>query len=91
MTEDLQKQSPIYKCQCEAELGKKVGADVVITGIFDKASETLINVTFREHDVATGKLKRSMKAIIQGDTDVSWQNAVKWIAKNRMLKAETVQ
>lgn len=86
LTEDLEKASPVYKCQCEGDLGKKVGADVVITGIFDKASETLINVTFREHDAHTGQLKRSMKAIIQGDTDVGWQNAVKWIAKNRLLK-----
>lgn len=88
LDEELEKASPLYKCQCEADFGKKLGADVVITGTFDKASESLINVTFREHDVATGKLKRSMKAIIQGDTDVGWQNAVKWIAKNRMLKAD---
>lgn len=88
LTEDLVKASPVYKCQCEADLGKKVGADVVITGIFDKASESLINFTVREHDVASGKLVRSMKATIQGDTDLSWQNAVRWIVKNRMLKAE---
>jgi hypothetical protein len=29
-----------------------------------------------------------MKAVMQGNTDVSWQNVIKWIAKNRMLKAE---
>jgi hypothetical protein len=88
LDEELAKAAPLYKCQCEIDFGKKLGADVVITGTFDKGSETLINVTFREFDVASGKLKRSMKAIIQGDTDVGWQNAVRWIAKNRMLKAE---
>lgn len=88
LDEDLQKASPLYKCQCEADLGKKLGADVVVTGIFDKASESLTNVTVREHEVGTGKLKRSMKAVMQGNTDVAWQNVIKWIAKNRMLKAE---
>lgn len=84
---ELQTQSPLYKCQCEADLGKKLGADVVVTGIFDKASESLTNVTIRETDVASGKTK-SMKAVMQGNTDLSWQNVIKWIAKNRMLKAE---
>lgn len=85
LSAELEKQSPIYKCQCEGDLGKKVGADVVITGIFDKASETLTNVTLREHDVATGKT-RSMKAVMQGNTDVAYQNVIKWLVKNRMLK-----
>ncbi len=84
---DLEKQSPLYKCQCEADLGKKLGAEVVVTGIFDKASESLTNVTVRETNVASGKT-RSMKAVMQGNTDVAWQNVIKWIAKNRMLKAE---
>jgi hypothetical protein len=26
--------------------------------------------------------------VMQGNTDVAWQNVIKWIAKNRMLKAE---
>jgi len=81
---ELEKQSPLYKCQCEGDFGKKLGADVVITGIFDKASESLTNVTLREHDVATGKT-RSMKAVMQGNTDVAYQNAIKWLVKNRML------
>jgi hypothetical protein len=83
---DLQQQSPLYKCQCEGDFGKKVGADVVITGIFDKASESLTNVTLREHNVATGKT-RSMKAVMQGNTDVAYQNVIKWLVKNRMLKS----
>jgi hypothetical protein len=84
---ELPQLSPLYKCQCEADLGKKLGADVVVTGIFDKASESLTNVTVREIDVASGKV-RSMKAVMQGNTDVAWQNVIKWIAKNRMLKIE---
>lgn len=84
---ELEKQSPLYKCQCEGDFGKKLGADVVITGIFDKASETLTNVTLREHDVASGKT-RSMKAVMQGNTDVAYQNAIKWLVKNRMLARE---
>ncbi len=84
---ELQQQSPIYKCQCEGDFGKKLGADVVITGIFDKASESLTNVTLREHDVASGRT-RSMKAVMQGNTDVAYQNVIKWLVKNRMLKTE---
>lgn len=84
---ELQAASPIYKCQCEPDLAKKLGADIVVTGVFDKASESLTNVTLREFDLTNNKV-RTMKAVMQGNTDVSWQNVIKWIAKNRMLKAE---
>lgn len=84
---ELEKQSPLHKCGCEADLGKKLGADVVISGVFDKASEQLTNVTVREFDLVNSKV-RTMKAVMQGNTDVAWQNVIKWIAKNRMLKAE---
>lgn len=84
---ELQAASPIYKCQCEPDLAKKLGADVVVTGVFDKASESLTHVTLREFNLTSGKV-RTMKAVMQGNTDVSWQNVIKYIAKNRMLKAE---
>lgn len=85
---ELQAAAPIYKCQCETDLAKKLGAEVVVTGVFDKASESLANVTLREFDLTNNKV-RTMKAVMQGNTDVAWQNVIKWIAKNRMLKAES--
>lgn len=89
MGKEIEDASPLYKCRCEAGFGKKVGADVVVSGIFEKVSESLTRVTVREHDTSSGKLTRSMRAVMQGNTDLSWQNVVKWIAKNRLLKAKT--
>lgn len=84
---ELEAKSPLHKCGCEADFGKQLGADVVISGVFDKASEQLTNVTIREFDLVNNKV-RSAKAVMQGNTDVAWQNVIKWIVKNRMLKAE---
>lgn len=84
---DLEAKSPIYKCACEADLGKQLGADVVISGVFDKASEQITNVTLREFDLTNNRV-RTMKAVMQGNTDLSWQNVIKWLVKNRVLKAE---
>lgn len=84
---ELKAADPIHKCQCEADLAKKLGVDVIVSGVFDKASESLTNVTVREFDLTNNKV-RTMKAVMQGNTDVAWQNVIRWIAKNRMLKVE---
>lgn len=88
LDKEIEDASPLYKCRCEGSFGKKVGADIVVSGIFEKVSESLTRVTVREHDASSGKLTRSMKAVMQGNTDLSWQNVVKWIAKNRLLKSK---
>lgn len=87
---ELQAASPIHKCQCEVDLAKKLGVDVLVSGVFDKASESLTNVTLREFDLKNDKV-RTMKAVMQGNTDVAWQNVIKWIAKNRLLKEAEVK
>lgn len=79
--------APIYDCNgCEIDLAKKLGGDVVYTGVIDKASETLLNMRIAEIDVASGKLRKAGSVVIQGNTEESWLRAVRWIMKNRLAE-----
>lgn len=83
---DLKAAQPLHKCSgCDIELARKAGADVVVTGLVEKASDVLLNMQIQMRDVATGKVIRAGGTVIQGNTDDMWLRSVRWIAKNRLL------
>ena len=81
---DVEKASPFSKCNgCEADLGKKVGAELAVTGYVDKLSDSLISLQLFARDTATGEVKKSMAAEIRGNTDELWLHGIRWLWKNR--------
>jgi Protein of unknown function (DUF2380) len=81
---DVEKASPFSTCNgCEAELGKKVGADLAVTGYVDKLSDSLISLQLYARDTATGEVKKTMAAEIRGNTDELWLHGIRWLWKNR--------
>jgi hypothetical protein len=77
---------PIYNCNgCEIELAGKTKAELVMTSLMDKISETHLSLTVAIVDVASSKLLRTSSVLIQGNTDESWTHGVKWLTKNRLL------
>ena len=81
---DVEKASPFSTCNgCEAELGKKVGADLAVTGYVDKLSDSLISLQVYARDTATGEVKKTMAAEIRGNTDELWLHGIRWLWKNR--------
>ena len=81
---DIEKASPFNRCDgCEAELGKKAGADLAVTGFVDKLSDALISLQLFARDTTTGKLTKSMSAEIRGNTDDLWLHGIRWLWKNR--------
>jgi hypothetical protein len=81
---DVEQASPFSKCNgCEAELGKKVGADLAVTGYVDKLSDALISLQLYARDTATGEVKKTMAAEIRGNTDELWLHGIRWLWKNR--------
>ena len=84
LAEEIEKASPFNRCDgCEAELGKKAGADLAVTGYVDKLSDALISLQLFARDTATGKLTKSMSAEIRGNTDELWLHGIRWLWKNR--------
>jgi hypothetical protein len=83
---------PIYNCNgCEIELAGKAKADLVMTSLIDKISETHLSLTVAVVDVAKSKLVSTASVLIQGNTDEAWLHGVRWLAKNRLLAEEKPQ
>jgi hypothetical protein len=77
---------PIYECNgCEIDLAAKTKADLVMTGLMDKISETHLSLTVAIIDVSQSKLVNTASVLIQGNTDESWMHGVRWLVKNRLL------
>jgi hypothetical protein len=77
---------PIQNCNgCEIDLAVKAKADLVLTALIDKISETHLSLTVAIVDVAQSKLVSTSSVLIQGNTDESWMHGVRWLAKNRLL------
>lgn len=81
---DIEKASPFNKCDgCEAEIAKKAGAELAVTGFVDKLSDALISLQVFARDVATGEMKKTMSAEVRGNTDELWLHGIRYLWKNR--------
>lgn len=77
---------PIYECNgCEVDIAAKAKADLVMTALIDKISETHLSLTVAVIDVAQSKLVSNSSVLIQGNTDEAWLHGVRWLVKNRLL------
>jgi hypothetical protein len=84
--DEIKAARPIHECNgCEIDIAKKAKADLVMTSVIDKISETHLNLTVALIDVEASKLVNSASVLIQGNTDEAWLHGVKWLAKNRLL------
>jgi hypothetical protein len=77
---------PIYTCNgCEIDLAGKAKAELAMTSVIDKISETHLSLNVAIVDVAQMKVLRNASVMIQGNTDESWLHGVRWLVKNRLL------
>lgn len=80
---------PIHECNgCEIDLAAKLKADLVMTALIDKISETHLSLSVAIVDVGKSQLVKNASVLIQGNTDDSWAHAVRWLVKNRLLAEE---
>lgn len=87
---EIKAAQPLHKCNgCEADLAKNAGADVLVVGLVEKASDVLLNMTIEIRDVASGKAERVGSIVVQGNTDDMWLRSVRWLCKNWLLSEET--
>lgn len=86
LNDDIQAARPIYECNgCEVDIAAKVKADLAMTSVIEKISETHLSLTVALIDVAQTKLVRNVSVLIQGNTDEAWLHGVRWLLKNRLL------
>ncbi len=70
---------------CDVDYAKRIGADLVITGVMKKVSTLILNLTIFVRDVHTGQLITAMNADFRGNTDESWARATSYLIRNRLL------
>lgn len=81
---EVEAASPFSKCNgCEADLAKKFGADLAVTGYVDKLSDSLISLQLFARDAQSGQLTKSMSAEIRGNTDELWLHGIRYLWRNR--------
>lgn len=71
--------------ECAAEVGRTLGADVVVIGWVQKVSNLILNINVIIADAKTGAPLVQGYADIRGNTDETWRRGLEWIVKNRLL------
>jgi Protein of unknown function (DUF2380) len=70
---------------CDVQYAQRIGADLVITGVMNKVSTLILNLTIFVRDVHNGALIAAMNADFRGNTDESWTRATSYLVRNRLL------
>jgi hypothetical protein len=72
---------------CDADLARRIGARLSITGTVQKVSNLILNMSIYVRSVASGRVVASMSADMRGNTDESWMRALNWLERNRLAPA----
>jgi len=70
---------------CDIQYAQRIGADFVVTGVMNKVSTLILNLTIFVRDVHSGQLVTAMNADFRGNTDESWTRATSYLVRNRLL------
>lgn len=77
---------------CELDLGRRAGADIVVTGFIHKISTLVLNIRITMRRVGTdgtgGDIVAAGIADIRGDNERSWRRGVEWLLRHRLLTNE---
>lgn len=70
---------------CDVQLAQQIGADLSLTGVVQKTSNLILNITLYLRSARTGRLVTTMNADLRGNTDESWSRATHYLVRNRLL------
>ncbi len=70
---------------CDADLAKRVGATLSITGTVQKVSNLILNMSIYVRDATSGRMLTAMNADMRGNTDESWARTLDWLVRNRLM------
>lgn len=72
---------------CDADLARRLGAELSITGTVQKVSNLILNMNIYVRKVSTGRLVAAMSADMRGNTEESWTRTLDWLVRNRLFPA----
>lgn len=79
-------QSHLQACGgCDVTLARELGADLEITGVVQKVSNLILNISVYVRDAHTGGLVAAANVDMRGNTDESWSRATRYLIRERLL------
>jgi hypothetical protein len=78
-----------YRCDdCAAQVGARLGVDLVMTPWVQKVSELILNVNVQIYDIRAERVVFSKSVDLRGNDDVSWTRAVRYLVRDMVEKRE---
>ena len=79
-------QSNLQACGgCDVTLARELGANLELTGVVQKVSNLILNISMYLRDAHTGGLVLVANADMRGNTDESWSRATRYLIRERLL------
>ena len=73
----------VFDCNgCDLEVGKKLGADLIMVAYVDRVSGLILSLTYELHSVATGQIAARNSYDFRGDNDTAWKHAIDYAVRN---------
>jgi len=86
---DLRQRFKLYDCNgCDADIGKALGADRVLTAWVQKVSNLILNINIQIRDVQSGLIMLNKSVDIRGNTDASWLRGIRYMARSMEEKGQ---
>jgi len=77
----------LYDCdECAEQVGRLLGADLVVATRVQKASELILNLNLKIYDVMAQKVVFSKSVDMLGNEDASWTRAVRYLVRDMAEK-----
>jgi uncharacterized protein DUF2380 len=79
---EIDRSAPFHRCDgCEADIARRAGAEVAMTGTVRKISNLVLVVHIYVRDVASGKVNKVHRVELRGNTDETWLRGVRRLVK----------
>lgn len=79
----------LHACNgCELDIGKRLGADLVLTAWVQKVSNLILNINIEIKDVASGQTILNKSVDIRGNTDQSWSRGISYMVRGMVEKKQ---
>jgi len=76
-------QAYLHDCNgCDLDVGRELGADLVMVAWVDRVSGLILTLTYEIHDVKTNQITARKSFDFRGDNDNAWNHAIDYMVRD---------
>jgi len=76
-------QQYLHDCNgCDLDVGRELGADLVMVAWVDRVSGLILTLTYEIHDVQTARIIARKSYDFRGDSDIAWNHAIDYMVRD---------